>query len=130
MAVTPFRGRGISDSQVVAVYRNTDMHCWEVLNRPGGTLVARADRISLYTCQFVVDRDGWVSAMVEKSDKPHAFIVGTYQSFGSFGCLTEARYDLESGHFLTLNGYERLVTARYVDMNSQGRIRVEKINQN
>lgn len=100
------------------------------MDRPNGIVLAHAEAISLYTCEFKVNMAGQRRALIEGRKNVHAVVVGTYQPFGRFCCDTPARYDIERGGFYTLDTDEKIRTAKYVDMTHDGRMRVEKINQN
>lgn len=128
MAIQPVRGRVVADGQQVAVYRNSDRHCWSILTGPGGVLLGHAYAISLHNCRFTVNKRGHRVAVIEGRDVPHAYVVGTYQPFGRFGCPHRARYDIQRGGFFTILD-ERIETAAYVDLLPDG-MRVEKINEN
>jgi hypothetical protein len=127
--IKPYKGRSLRAGDRVRVYRNLHDQNWSVVARTGlnrGKVVAHADELSLFGCDFIVSEAGRQRVLREKRKNVHAYVEGTFDpelkpSKPALDMYTRVGYNpYESGEFQTEKGAIKSSLVAYLD--EKGRV--------
>lgn len=73
---TPFKGRTITEGELVDVYRNLHNGKWSIRSCATGLVLGHAEYVELRACMFIVGEAGRQRVIKEKKKNVHAIVRG------------------------------------------------------